>query len=121
MQNPSRESRRGRRPYSLLVPAPDRRSQANQREVRDGVEAADIPEAYRNRRHLGELGRACFSEWIRTFAIITTDSNELMVDIHAPMPVKASLTISGSQGTNRPKYPRRSAHLASTVLGNWIP
>ena len=27
------------------------------------------------------------SEWIRTFAIITTDSNELVADIHHKMPV----------------------------------
>ena len=40
-----------------------------------------------DRRHLGELERTASGEWIRTFAIITTDSNELVADIHDRMPV----------------------------------
>ena len=36
---------------------------------------------------MGELERPGFGEWIRTFAIITTESNELVADIHDRMPV----------------------------------
>ena len=36
---------------------------------------------------MGELERTASGEWIRTFAIITTDSNELVADIHDRMPV----------------------------------
>ena len=40
-----------------------------------------------HRRHLGELEGPASGEWIRTFAIITTDANELVADIHDRMPV----------------------------------
>jgi putative SOS response-associated peptidase YedK len=43
--------------------------------------------AVRDRRHLGELEEPASGEWIRTFAIITTDSNELVAEIHDRMPV----------------------------------
>jgi putative SOS response-associated peptidase YedK len=40
-----------------------------------------------SRRHLGELERPYFGEWIRTFAIITTEANELVDNIHDRMPL----------------------------------
>ena len=40
-----------------------------------------------SRGHLGELERTSSGEWIRTFAIITTDANELVADIHDRMPL----------------------------------
>jgi putative SOS response-associated peptidase YedK len=43
--------------------------------------------AVRSRWDLGELERAGFGEWIRTFAIITTDANELVAEIHNRMPL----------------------------------
>jgi len=36
---------------------------------------------------LEELEKPASGEWIRTFAIITTDSNELVTEIHDRMPV----------------------------------
>ena len=40
-------------------------------------------------------------EWIRTFAIITTDANELVADIHDRMPLTLRpVTIRGGLGTN---------------------
>jgi putative SOS response-associated peptidase YedK len=36
---------------------------------------------------LGELKEPASGEWIRTFAIITTDANELVAEIHDRMPV----------------------------------
>ena len=47
----------------------------------------NILSAVRDRRHLGELEGAGVGEWRRTFAIITTDANELVADIHDRMPV----------------------------------
>jgi putative SOS response-associated peptidase YedK len=38
--------------------------------------------ALRHCRHLGELEDLASGEWSRTFAIITTDANELVADIH---------------------------------------
>ena len=35
----------------------------------------------------GRIGRSQSGEWIRTFAIITTDANELVAEIHNRMPV----------------------------------
>jgi putative SOS response-associated peptidase YedK len=43
--------------------------------------------AIRSRRYLGKLEGATSGEWICTFAIITTDSKELVADIHDRMPV----------------------------------
>ena len=40
-----------------------------------------------DRGHLGNWKEPASGEWIRTFAIITTDSNELVADIHDRMPV----------------------------------
>src|SRR6516165_3613108 len=41
----------------------------------------------RHRRHLGKLERTDLRRWIRTFAIITTDANELVATIHDRMPL----------------------------------
>ena len=40
-----------------------------------------------DRGHLGNWKEPASGEWIRTFAIITTYSNELVADIHDRMPV----------------------------------
>jgi putative SOS response-associated peptidase YedK len=63
----------------------------------DGNQAAESQTALRNRnegwsavwsrRHLGELERPNFGEWTRTFAIITTEANELVDNIHDRMPL----------------------------------
>ena len=36
---------------------------------------------------MGELERPDRDEWIRTFAVLTTEANELVADIHDRMPV----------------------------------
>ena len=36
---------------------------------------------------MGELERPNSGEWIRTFAIVTTDANELVTQIHDRMPL----------------------------------
>jgi SOS response associated peptidase (SRAP) len=109
--------------HSLLVQGPRGRAQADQRQVRDGSDIADVPRrlppaplhrarggllrvegdqgaegkaALRHRHerwrtiqhrwHLGELERAASGEWIRTFAVITTDANEMVAAIHNRMP-----------------------------------
>jgi SOS response associated peptidase (SRAP) len=38
-------------------------------------------------RHLGTSRRPATGEWIRTFAVITTDANELVAGIHDRMPL----------------------------------
>jgi putative SOS response-associated peptidase YedK len=43
--------------------------------------------AIRHRRYLGDWKEPASGEWVRTFAIITTDANELVADIHDRMPV----------------------------------
>jgi putative SOS response-associated peptidase YedK len=43
--------------------------------------------AIRSRRYRENWKDPVSGEWIRTFAIITTDSNELVADIHDRMPV----------------------------------
>ena len=43
--------------------------------------------AIRPRGHFGELEATGTEEWLRTFAIITTNSNELVNAIHDRMPV----------------------------------
>ena len=35
---------------------------------------------------MGELEGARIGEWIRTFAVVTTDANEMVADIHDRMP-----------------------------------
>ena len=46
-----------------------------------------------NRDHLmWENWKQPGGEWIRTFAVITTDANELVADIHDRMPVSLSQT-----------------------------
>jgi hypothetical protein len=40
--------------------------------------------ALRYRRYMGELEAAASGEWIRTFAIVTTDANELVAQISRP-------------------------------------
>ena len=111
-------------PYSLLVRGPEGRTQADQREVRDGAHAADFRDAYRRRRCIlpvdgffewkaikGQKAKQPYAiamkdgspfglgglwenwkdptsgEWIRTFAIITTDANEMVAEIHDRMPL----------------------------------
>jgi putative SOS response-associated peptidase YedK len=42
--------------------------------------------AVRHRRLVGKLEDAASGEWIRTFAVITIDANEMVADIHDRMP-----------------------------------
>ena len=41
----------------------------------------------RPRRAVGELENPTFGQWVRTFAIITTDANEMVAEIHDRMPL----------------------------------
>jgi putative SOS response-associated peptidase YedK len=43
--------------------------------------------AVRHRRHLENWKDPASGEWIRTFAVITTDANALVADSHDRMPV----------------------------------
>jgi putative SOS response-associated peptidase YedK len=109
--------------HSLLVPGPERRWQADQRQVRDRAYPPDVRDAYRRRRCIvpvdgffewkaikGQKAKQPYAiamkddspfgiggiwenwkepasgEWFRTFAIITTDANELVADIQIACP-----------------------------------
>jgi putative SOS response-associated peptidase YedK len=61
----------------LLLPSPGI-------QVRSGN---DGREPVWDRRFVGKLARPTSGEWERTFAIITTDANEVVAEIHDRMPL----------------------------------
>jgi putative SOS response-associated peptidase YedK len=78
-------------PYWCVDPAGGRKPiNAKYETVRD---LPTFRDAYRKRRWFGIAGiwenwkEPASGEWLRTFAIITTDANELVADIHDRMPV----------------------------------
>jgi putative SOS response-associated peptidase YedK len=116
--------------HPILVRGPERRAQADQRQMRDCQDTVpSFREAYRKRRCIlpvdgffewkaikGQKAKQPYAiamkddspfgigglwenwkdptsgEWIRTFAIITTDANELVAAIHDRMPLILALT-----------------------------
>jgi putative SOS response-associated peptidase YedK len=54
-------------------------------------------------------------EWVRTFAIITTDANELVADIHERMPVIRRPRIRRA-GLARPRPARSDAALPAELM-----
>jgi hypothetical protein len=51
-----------------------------------------------HRWHLGELEGPATGEWVRTFAVITTDANELVTEIHDRMPLILAPRVTMREG-----------------------